>query len=195
MGSTAHDCVRDDVSDCVRDDGNRVDMKVPHKDCSGAIDKVYHDFMRSMHGGNVLPEKLLDIDFTKDLHPPLHVNPLSGSTTSPNPLLEDLADELALITFPSKYDDDLQFDIESDLKEIEFLLHQDIDSSLKDSIDQSNLADNFVNSMPEMFTDEHALDYSHPSNDLALLRLHGLKGHSTFNSFGPSVQRLYSILD
>nr|GEU35938.1 reverse transcriptase domain-containing protein [Tanacetum cinerariifolium] len=87
-------------------------------------------------GGNVLPEKLLDIDFTKDLHPPLHVNPLSGSTTSPNPLLEDLADELALITFPSKYDDDLQFDIESDLKEIEFLLHQDIDSSLKDSIDQ-----------------------------------------------------------
>nr|GEW69535.1 RNA-directed DNA polymerase, eukaryota [Tanacetum cinerariifolium] len=36
-------------------------------------------------------------------------------------------------------------------------------SSLKDSIDQSNLAnpaDNFVDSMPEMFTDEHAPDYS-----------------------------------
>nr|GFA67108.1 hypothetical protein [Tanacetum cinerariifolium] len=63
-----------------------------------------------------------------------------------------------------KYDDDLQFDIESNLKEIEFLLHQDIDSSLKDLIDQSNLAnfaDNF-DSMPEMFTDEHALDYSSP---------------------------------
>nr|GFC01633.1 hypothetical protein [Tanacetum cinerariifolium] len=61
-------------------------------------------------GGNVLPEKLLDIDFTKDLHPPLYVNPLSGSTTyssSPHPLLEELADELALITFPLKYDDDL----------------------------------------------------------------------------------------
>nr|GEW06273.1 reverse transcriptase domain-containing protein [Tanacetum cinerariifolium] len=119
-------------------------------------------------GGNVLPEKLLDLDSTKDLHPPLHVNPLSGSTTyssSPNPLLEELADELTLITFPSKYDDDLQFDVESDLKEIEFLLHQDIDSSLKDSIDQSNLAnpaDNFVDSMPEMFIDEHALDYSSP---------------------------------
>nr|GEU55983.1 hypothetical protein [Tanacetum cinerariifolium] len=42
----------------------------------------------------------------------------------------------AFITFPSKYDDGLQFDVESDLKEIEFLLHQDIDSSLKDSIDQ-----------------------------------------------------------
>nr|GFA39466.1 reverse transcriptase domain-containing protein [Tanacetum cinerariifolium] len=57
------------------------------------------------------------------------------------------------------------FDVESDLKEIEFLLHQSIDSSLKDSIDQSNLAnlaDNFVDSMTEMFTDEHALDYSSP---------------------------------
>nr|GEW98723.1 hypothetical protein [Tanacetum cinerariifolium] len=57
------------------------------------------------------------------------------------------------------------FDVEFDLKEIEFLLHQDIDSSLKDSIDQSNLAnlaDNFVDSMLEMFTDEHALDYSSP---------------------------------
>nr|GEY55991.1 hypothetical protein [Tanacetum cinerariifolium] len=48
------------------------------------------------------------------------------------------------------------------LKEIEFLLHQDIESSLKDSIDQSNLADNFIDSMPKMFTDEHALDYSSP---------------------------------
>nr|GEV71209.1 putative reverse transcriptase domain-containing protein [Tanacetum cinerariifolium] len=139
-------------------------------------------------GGNVLPEKLLDLDSTKDLHPPLHVNPLSGSTTyfsSPNPLLEEFADELAVITFSPKYDDYLQFDIEFDLKEIEFLLYQDIDSSLKDSIDQkiefllyqdidsslkdsinqsnlANLTDNFVDSMPEMFTDEHALDYSSP---------------------------------
>nr|GFC11174.1 hypothetical protein [Tanacetum cinerariifolium] len=45
------------------------------------------------------------------------------------------------------------------------MLHQDIDSSLKDSINQSNLAnpaDNFVDSMPEMFTDEHDLGYSSP---------------------------------
>nr|GEV54439.1 reverse transcriptase domain-containing protein [Tanacetum cinerariifolium] len=80
-----------------------------------------------LEGGNVLPEKLLDRDSTKDLHPPLH------------------------------------FDVKSDLKEIEFLLHQDMDSSLIDSNDQSNLAnptDKFVDSMPEMFTDEHALDYS-----------------------------------
>nr|GEW91973.1 hypothetical protein [Tanacetum cinerariifolium] len=123
---------------------------------------------RPPEGGNVLPKKLLDLDSTEDLHSSVHVNPLSGSTTyssSPNQLLEELADELALITYPPKYDDDLQFDVEFDLKEIEFLLHQDIDSSLKDSINQSNLAnpaDNFVDSMPKIFTDEHALDYSSP---------------------------------
>nr|GEU31236.1 hypothetical protein [Tanacetum cinerariifolium] len=95
--------------------------------------------------------------------PPLHDNPLSGSTTyfsSSNPLLEEFADEL-----PPKHDDNLQFDIEFDLKEIEFLLYKDKDSSLKDLIDQknlANLADIFVDSIPEMFTDEHALDYSSP---------------------------------
>nr|GEV81976.1 hypothetical protein [Tanacetum cinerariifolium] len=83
------------------------------------------DDIFNLEGGNVLPEKLLDLDSTKDLHPPLHVNPLSGSTTcssSPKQLLNEFADELALITFPPEYDDDLVFDIESDLKEIEYLL-------------------------------------------------------------------------
>nr|GEU98604.1 putative reverse transcriptase domain-containing protein [Tanacetum cinerariifolium] len=100
-----------------------------------------------------------NLDSTKDLHPLLHDNPLSSSTTYfSNPLLEEFADEL-----PLEYDDNLQFDIESDLKEIEFLLYQDKDSLLKDLIDQkdlANLADIFVDSVPEMFTDEHALDYS-----------------------------------
>nr|GEX11770.1 reverse transcriptase domain-containing protein [Tanacetum cinerariifolium] len=83
---------------------------------------------RPPEGCNVLPEKLLDLDSTKDLHPPLHVNSLSGGTTyssSPNPLLEELVDELNLINL-------------------------------------ANPTDNFVDSMPEMFTDEHALDYSSP---------------------------------
>nr|GEZ24622.1 reverse transcriptase domain-containing protein [Tanacetum cinerariifolium] len=122
-------------------------------------------------GGNVLPEKLLDLDSTKDLHPPHNVNPLSGSTTSSssNHLLEEFGDELALITFPPG-NDNLPFDIESDLKEIKYLLHRDpikdMDSILKDSIDEDNLVnlnDNLVDTMPEMFTDEHALDYSSPS--------------------------------
>nr|GFD21291.1 hypothetical protein [Tanacetum cinerariifolium] len=82
---------------------------------------------------------------------------LEGSNVLPEKLL-DLASIEDL--HPS-----FHFDVEPDLKEIEFLLRQDIDSSLKDSIDQSNLAnlaDNFVDFMPEMFTDEHALDYLSP---------------------------------
>nr|GFB63628.1 hypothetical protein [Tanacetum cinerariifolium] len=116
--------------------------------------KVNNDIFDS-EGCNVLSEKLLDLDSTKDLNPPLYDNPLSGSTTYL--LLEEFADEL-----PLEYDDNLQFDIESNLKEIEFLLYQDKDSSLKDSIDQknrANLADIFVDSIPEMFTEEHTLDY------------------------------------
>nr|GEX83498.1 hypothetical protein [Tanacetum cinerariifolium] len=60
------------------------------------------------------------------------------TTSSLNHLLEEFADELAL----------------------------DMDSILKDSIDQNKLADlndNLANTMPEMFINEHALDYSSPS--------------------------------
>nr|GEW15842.1 reverse transcriptase domain-containing protein [Tanacetum cinerariifolium] len=66
--------------------------------------------------------------------------------------------------------DDLSFDIRSDLKEIEYLLNNDpikeIDSILEDLVDEDNLDDlndNLTDTMPEMFTDEHALDYSSPS--------------------------------
>nr|GEZ86987.1 reverse transcriptase domain-containing protein [Tanacetum cinerariifolium] len=75
------------------------------------------------------------------------------------------SDELALITYPSDYDDNRTCDIESDLKEIEFLLYQGEDSDLKDSIDKTDLAnhdDLFVDPTPEMFTDKHAPDYSFP---------------------------------
>nr|GEV80368.1 hypothetical protein [Tanacetum cinerariifolium] len=128
-------------------------------------------------GGNVLIEKFPDLDSTKDLPPPHNVNPLSGSTTysssssssSSNHFLEEFADELALITFPPG-NDDLPFDIESNLKEIEYLLNNDpikeLDSILEDSVDEDNLADlneNLADTMPDMFTEEHALDYSSPS--------------------------------
>nr|GEW34354.1 hypothetical protein [Tanacetum cinerariifolium] len=88
------------------------------------------DDIFDLEGGNVLIEKLLDLDSTKDLPPPHNINSLSGSTTSssPNHLLEE-------------------------------------DSILEDSVDEDNLAnlnDNLVDTMPEMFTNEHALDYSSP---------------------------------
>nr|GEZ52616.1 hypothetical protein [Tanacetum cinerariifolium] len=84
---------------------------------------------------------------------------------SSNSLLEEFADELALITYPLDYDDNRTCDIESDLRELEFLLYQGEDSDFKDSIDQSDLAnrdDLFVDPTPEMFTDEQPPVYSFP---------------------------------
>nr|GEZ03766.1 reverse transcriptase domain-containing protein [Tanacetum cinerariifolium] len=129
-------------------------------------------------GKFTFPANFIIVDYESDprilipstISIPLTINPLSGSTTSssPNQLLEEFANELALTTFPPG-NDSLQFDIEFDLKEIEYLLHhdpiKDIDSILEDSIDQSNLADlndDLVDTMTEMFTDEHALYYSSP---------------------------------
>ncbi|GJT87971.1 hypothetical protein Tco_1069688 [Tanacetum coccineum] len=60
-----------------------------------------------------------------------------GNDDHVNLLLEEFADELALITFSSR-NDDLPFDIESDLREIEYFLNHDltkeIDSILEDSV-------------------------------------------------------------
>nr|GEU29970.1 reverse transcriptase domain-containing protein [Tanacetum cinerariifolium] len=98
------------------------------------------------------------------------INPLSGTTTSSSSdhLLEDFVDELALITFPPR-NDDLPFNIESDHREIEYLLNhnptKEMDSILEDSVDECNLADpnnNLVDTILEMFTVEHTLDYSSP---------------------------------
>ncbi|GJT75021.1 hypothetical protein Tco_1041746 [Tanacetum coccineum] len=75
--------------------------------------------------------------------------------------LEGFADELTLITFPPG-NDNLSFDAESDLLELEYLLNHDLikdmDSILKDSVDKNFLDD----TISKMFTDEHALDYSSP---------------------------------
>ncbi|GJS06605.1 hypothetical protein Tco_0363401 [Tanacetum coccineum] len=106
--------------------------------------------------------------------PPFH-NSLSGSTTSSSPSLpisetsdyslEEFADELALITFPPG-NDDLPFDAESDLREIEYLLNHDPikerDSILEDLVDENSLDDKLVYTISEMFTNEHALNYSSP---------------------------------
>nr|GFA27857.1 reverse transcriptase domain-containing protein [Tanacetum cinerariifolium] len=110
--------------------------------------------------------ELPDIDSFNDIHPHFDDDPLSGSTTySANSLLEEFADELALITNPPDYDDNRTCDIESDIREIEFLLFQSEDFDFKDSIDQSVLThrdDLFVDPTPEMFVDEQPPDYSFP---------------------------------
>nr|GEZ78571.1 reverse transcriptase domain-containing protein [Tanacetum cinerariifolium] len=127
--------------------------------------EVTHEIYDS-EGCYLLFEILPDIDAFNNIHSYFDDDSLSSSTTySANSLLEEFTDELALITYPPDYDDNLQFDIKSDLKEIEFLLYQGEDSSLKDSsiqTDLANLDDYFVDPIPEMFTKEHALDYSSP---------------------------------
>nr|GFC99716.1 hypothetical protein [Tanacetum cinerariifolium] len=82
-----------------------------------------------------------------------------------NSLLEEFADELALISYPPDYDDYRAYDIKSDIREIEFLLFQGEDSDFKDSIDQYILThcDNlFVDPTPKMFAEEQPPDYSFP---------------------------------
>ncbi|GJV56503.1 reverse transcriptase domain-containing protein [Tanacetum coccineum] len=104
------------------------------------------------------------------LLPPFH-NSLSGSTTSSSPslhisetsnyLLEEFADELAHIKFPPG-NDDLPFDAESDLLELEYLLNhdpiKDMDSILEDLVDENSLDD----TISEIFTDELAPSESFP---------------------------------
>ncbi|GKA07434.1 reverse transcriptase domain-containing protein [Tanacetum coccineum] len=110
--------------------------------------------------GNSNPSSLL---------PPFH-NSLSGSTTSSSHslhisetsdyFLEEFTNELAHITFPPG-NDDLPFDADSDLLELEYLLNhdpiKDMDSSLEDSVDENSLDDNLDDTISEMFTDEHDL--------------------------------------
>nr|GEZ03403.1 hypothetical protein [Tanacetum cinerariifolium] len=144
----------------------------PHKESINMIN-IYNDsnedYLEDLFATNHLSGNLTFSSHT-NLTSPEVINPLSGSTTfsSPNHLLEEFADELALITFPPG-NDDLPFDIESDLKEIEYLLNHDptkeMDSILKDSVDECNLADpnNYlVNTILVLFTDEHTLNYSSP---------------------------------
>ncbi|GJZ42572.1 reverse transcriptase domain-containing protein [Tanacetum coccineum] len=111
------------------------------------------------------------------LLPPFH-NSLSGSITSSSPslyisetshyFLEEFADELAHITFPLG-NDDLPFDAESDLLELEFLLNhdpiKDMDSILEDSVDENSFDDNLDDTISKEFTDELAPSESFPPGD------------------------------
>nr|GEX50442.1 hypothetical protein [Tanacetum cinerariifolium] len=108
----------------------------PHPELtSPKVNNEIHD----SEGCNFLSEELPDIDSNSDIHPYFYDDPLSGSSTySSNSLLEEFTDELARITYPPDYDDNLQFDIESDLREIEFLLYQvesDADNVYNDPFD------------------------------------------------------------
>nr|GEV50870.1 hypothetical protein [Tanacetum cinerariifolium] len=156
----SEDCLEDLVSN--KQSGNPT-FSLHKEITSPEVIHEIHDSARC----NFLSEEFPYIDSFNDIHPHFDDDPLSGSTTySSHSLLEEFTDELALITYPLDYDDNLKCDIESGLREIEFLLYQGEDSDLKDSIDKTdltNLDDLFVDPTPEMFTDEQPPDYSFPS--------------------------------
>nr|GEX35169.1 reverse transcriptase domain-containing protein [Tanacetum cinerariifolium] len=156
---SSEDCLKDLVSN--KQSGNPTFSL--HKEIA-SLEFIYE--FNDSKGCTFLSEELPDIDSFNDIHPHFDDDPLSGSTTySANSLLEEFADELALISYPPDYDDNRACDIESDIREIEFLLFQGEDFDFKDSIDQSVLIhcdDLFVDPIPEMFTDEQPPDYSFP---------------------------------
>nr|GEV82169.1 hypothetical protein [Tanacetum cinerariifolium] len=166
--------------------------------------KVIHEFNDSK-GFTFLSEELPDIDSFNDIHPHFDDDPLSGNTTySANSLLEEFADELALISYPSNYDDNRACDIESDIREINFLLYQCEDSDFKDSIDQSVLThcdDLFVDPKPKMFTDEQPPDYSFPlrfdvyPDDFLEIESDAKFDNDSFDSKGEKIKEAELLID
>nr|GFC05032.1 hypothetical protein [Tanacetum cinerariifolium] len=116
----------------------------------------------------------------------------------------EFADELALISYPSDYDDNRACDIESNIREIEFLLFQGEDSYFKDSIDQSVLTrcdDLFVDPMPEMFTEEQPPDYSFPPrfdvypDDFLEIESDATFDDDSFDSEGEKIKEAELLID
>ncbi|GJV93875.1 reverse transcriptase domain-containing protein [Tanacetum coccineum] len=146
----------------LRDGDERLTLNMRH-DTSNYSNQPHKESINMIDFCNVSYE-----DYLEDLFATNHLsgNPTFSShtdLTSP-----EFTDELALITFPPG-NDDLPFDIESDLREIEYFLNHDptkeMDSILEDSVDEGNHADpnnDLVDTIPEMFTVEHTLDYSSP---------------------------------
>nr|GFB70024.1 hypothetical protein [Tanacetum cinerariifolium] len=102
------------------------------------------------------------------------------------------------------YDDNRACDIESDIKEIEFLLSQGEDFDFKDSIDQSVLThydDLFVDPTPEMFTDEQPPDYSFPTkfdvypDDFLEIESDDTFDDDSFDSKGEKVKEAELLID
>ncbi|GJX99467.1 hypothetical protein Tco_0356486 [Tanacetum coccineum] len=135
--------------------GNPTFSSEPNSDLTSPEVK---DDIFDLEGEIFLIEKLLNLDSTKDLPP----SPLSSSTTSSSSLttseiydysLKEFADELALIeSFPQGNDDMTPEDV---IREIEYLLNHD-------PIAEYSPNNDIVDNLPEMFTDEHTLDYSSP---------------------------------
>nr|GEY91292.1 reverse transcriptase domain-containing protein [Tanacetum cinerariifolium] len=194
----SEDCLKDLVSN--KQSGNPTFSL--HKEI--ALPEVIHEFHDSK-GCTFLSEELPDVDSFNDIRPYFDDDPLSGSTTySANSLLEEFADELALISYPLDYDDNRACDIDSNIREIEFLLYQGEDSDFKDSIDQPDLADLddlFVDLTHEMFTDEQPPGYSFPPrfdvypDDFLEIESDANFDNDSFDSEGEKIKEAELLID
>nr|GFB75242.1 hypothetical protein [Tanacetum cinerariifolium] len=195
---SSEDCLKDLVSN--KQSGNPT-FSIHKEIASPEVIPEFHD----SKGCTFLSEELPDIDSFNDIHPHFNDDPLSGSTTySANSLLEEFADELALISYPPDYDDNRACDIESDIREMEFLLYQGEDSDFKDSIDQSVLThcdDLFVDPTLEMLTEEQPPDYSFPSrfdvypDDLLEIETDTTFDDDSFDSDGEKIKEAELLID
>ncbi|GKF54345.1 hypothetical protein Tco_0161255, partial [Tanacetum coccineum] len=161
--NVSHEEFREDLFATNHPSGNPTPISEPETKCSSSSPTLI-----SLEERNSNPLSFL---------PPFH-NSLSGSTTSSSPslhlsetsdyFLEEFADELAHITFPPG-NDDLPFDAESDLLELEYLLNHDLikdtDSILEDSVDENSLNDNLDDTISEEFANELAPSESFPPGD------------------------------
>nr|GEX03666.1 reverse transcriptase domain-containing protein [Tanacetum cinerariifolium] len=124
----------------LRDGDERLTLNMKH-DTTSYYNHPHKESVNLINIFNVSSENCLeelpDIDSFNDIHPYFDDNPLSGSTTySSNALLEEFTDELALITYPQDYDDNLLFDIEFDVYDDNFLeIESDADNFYNDPFD------------------------------------------------------------
>nr|GFA68311.1 hypothetical protein [Tanacetum cinerariifolium] len=141
--------------------GNRTFSLEPEIVTSDLTSPEVKDDIFDLEGDIVLIEKLLNLDSTKDLPPFHNINLLSGSTTSSSLSLttseisdyslEELTYELALIESFSPGNDDMT--PEDVIREIEYLLNPD-------PLAEYSPNNDLIYTIPEMFTDEHTLDYA-----------------------------------
>ncbi|GJS62280.1 reverse transcriptase domain-containing protein [Tanacetum coccineum] len=157
--NVSHEEYREDLLATNHLSGNPTSSLTSHTDLTSP--EVNDDIFDSEED---IIKNLLNLDKTKYL-PPYHDNQLSGNPTPiSEPVIKIFTDETRSFTFPSELM--TPFDFESDLEKIEYLLNHDpikeMDSILEDSVDENSLDNNLVDTISEMFTDEHALDYSSP---------------------------------
>ncbi|GKC04916.1 hypothetical protein Tco_0996526 [Tanacetum coccineum] len=71
---------------------------------------------------------------------------------------------------------------------------EEIDSILEDSVDKNSPDDNLVDTISEMFTDEHALDYSSPplwdDHDDELFDLETVNDNTYYDPFDPKEEKI-----